>query len=73
MVTANSTSPKYAPNRTPARNHSIHCAGPARERSRRGEIPHHNEVHTLNHLVATYSHTWASGWGISANRPTVVE
>lgn len=38
-----------------------------------GEIPHHHdEVRTLNqNLVATYSHTWASGWGISATLPFV--
>jgi hypothetical protein len=36
-----------------------------------GEIPHHHdEVRTLNrNLVATYSHTWASGWGITATLP----
>jgi hypothetical protein len=38
-----------------------------------GEIPHdHDEVHTFNrNLVATYSHTWASGWGVSATLPFV--
>lgn len=38
-----------------------------------GEIPHHHdEVHTFNqNLVATYSHTWASGWGLSATLPFV--
>lgn len=38
-----------------------------------GEIPHHHdEVHTFNqNLIATYSHTWASGWGISATLPFV--
>lgn len=38
-----------------------------------GAIPHHHdEVSTLNrNLVATYSHTWASGWGISATLPFV--
>jgi hypothetical protein len=38
-----------------------------------GEIPHHHdEVHTFNqNLVASYSHTWASGWGISATVPFV--
>lgn len=38
-----------------------------------GEIPHHHdEVHTFNqNVVATYSHTWASGWGISATLPFV--
>ena len=38
-----------------------------------GEIPHHHdEVHTINrNLVASYSHTWASGWGISATLPVV--
>jgi hypothetical protein len=38
-----------------------------------GEIRHHHdEVRTSNHnLVATYSHTWASGWGISATLPFV--
>ena len=38
-----------------------------------GEISHHHdEVRTLNHnVVATYSHTWASGWGISATLPFV--
>lgn len=31
---------------------------------------HHDEVRTSNHnLVATYSHTWASGWGVSATLP----
>jgi len=36
-----------------------------------GEIPHHHdEVRTLNNnLVATYSQTWASGWGLSATLP----
>lgn len=33
---------------------------------------HHDEVATLNqNLVATYSHTWASGWGVSATLPFV--
>lgn len=38
-----------------------------------GEIPHHHdEVRTFNdNLVATYSHTWASGWGVSAAVPFV--
>jgi len=38
-----------------------------------GEIPHHHdEVRTTNrNLVATYSHTWASGWGITATLPFV--
>jgi hypothetical protein len=38
-----------------------------------GEIAHHHdEVHTFNqNLVATYSQTWASGWGISATAPFV--
>lgn len=38
-----------------------------------GEIPHHHdEVHTFNqNLVATYSQTWASGWGVSATLPLV--
>jgi hypothetical protein len=38
-----------------------------------GEIRHHHdEVHTFNqNLVATYSHTWASGWGLSATLPFV--
>lgn len=38
-----------------------------------GEIPHHHdEVRTSNqNLVATYSHTWASGWGFSATLPFV--
>lgn len=38
-----------------------------------GEIPgHHDEVSTLNHnLVASYSHTFASGWGVSATLPLV--
>lgn len=38
-----------------------------------GEIPsHHDEVHTFNqNLVATWSQTWASGWGISATLPFV--
>lgn len=38
-----------------------------------GEIPHHHdEVHTFNqNLIATYSHTWASGWGISTTLPFV--
>jgi hypothetical protein len=38
-----------------------------------GEIPrHHDEVRTENrNLVANYSHTWASGWGISATLPFV--
>jgi hypothetical protein len=38
-----------------------------------GEIPHHHdEVRTSNrNLLATYSHTWASGWGISATLPIV--
>jgi hypothetical protein len=38
-----------------------------------GEIPaHHDEVHTFNqNLVATWSQTWASGWGVSATLPLV--
>jgi hypothetical protein len=38
-----------------------------------GEVPsHHDEVHTFNqNLVATYSQTWASGWGLSATLPFV--
>ncbi|GGH66968.1 hypothetical protein GCM10010975_36310 [Comamonas phosphati] len=38
-----------------------------------GEIPHdHDEIRTLNrNLIAAYSHTWASGWGISATLPLV--
>lgn len=38
-----------------------------------GEIPgHHDEVHTFNkNLVATYNHTWASGWGLSVVLPFV--
>ena len=38
-----------------------------------GEIPHHHdEVHTFNqNLIAAYSQTWASGWGISATVPFV--
>jgi hypothetical protein len=38
-----------------------------------GEIPHHHdEVHTINrNLVASYSHTWASGWGLTATLPLV--
>lgn len=38
-----------------------------------GEIPHHHdEVRTFNsNLIATYSHTWASGWGLSATLPFV--
>lgn len=38
-----------------------------------GEIPgHHDEVSTRNrNLVATYSHTFASGWGFSATLPLV--
>lgn len=38
-----------------------------------GEIRHHHdEVRTLNqNLIATYNHTWASGWGISATLPFV--
>jgi len=38
-----------------------------------GEIPqHHDEVRTVNrNLVATYSHTFASGWGVSATLPLV--
>lgn len=38
-----------------------------------GEIRHHHdEVRTFNqNLVATYNHTWASGWGISATVPFV--
>lgn len=38
-----------------------------------GEIPHHHdEVHTFNqNIVATYSQTWASGWGVSATVPFV--
>jgi hypothetical protein len=38
-----------------------------------GELPrHHDEVHTINrNLVATYSHTFASGWGFSATLPLV--
>jgi hypothetical protein len=38
-----------------------------------GEIRrHHDEVRTENrNLVANYSHTWASGWGITATLPFV--
>ena len=38
-----------------------------------GEIRgHHDEVRTANqNLVATYNHTWASGWGLSATLPFV--
>jgi hypothetical protein len=38
-----------------------------------GAIPHHHdEVRTFNqNLIATYSHTWASGWGLSATVPFV--
>jgi hypothetical protein len=38
-----------------------------------GEIPHHHdEVRTTNrNLITTYSHTWASGWGVTATLPVV--
>jgi hypothetical protein len=38
-----------------------------------GEIPHHHdEVRTTHqNLVANYSYTWASGWGVSATLPFV--
>ena len=38
-----------------------------------GEIPqHHDEVRTLNqNLVASFSHTFASGWGVSVTAPLV--
>jgi hypothetical protein len=38
-----------------------------------GQIPrHHDEVKTANHnLVATFSHNFASGWGVSVTAPVV--
>jgi hypothetical protein len=38
-----------------------------------GDVPrHHDEVRTLNqNLVATYSHTFASGWGVAFTLPFV--
>lgn len=40
---------------------------------RRGQIPrHHEEVRTTNqNLVATFSHNFASGWGLSVTAPVV--
>lgn len=39
----------------------------------RGQIPrHHDEVRTTNqNLVATFSHNFASGWGVSVTAPVV--